>query len=164
MSSIVYDFRQVAGPLDAEPDLRTTPCAARATTPEFLRMLSRRALDLKPPTGFVRDLVVEAKGEHAGRLDIKHGGITIMTTSRARGRARRCPDKETLARLEAPRTPRRTRSTPTSRGAVGGVPLPVGGPLRHQAEQVAAGEAPDDYVDPSSLGTVHPRGLKERSG
>src|SRR4029453_9865279 len=73
-----------------------------AEHPWFAGHLGRRALDLKPPTGFFRDLVVEAKGEHAGRLDIKHGGIPIGTNiagapdTRA-GRS----DKGTLERLRA---------------------------------------------------------------
>jgi CBS domain-containing protein len=33
--------------------------------------------------------------------------------------------------------------------------------LRHQAEQVAAGQSPDDYVDPASLGPFSRSGLKE---
>ena len=77
LSSIGYDFRQVAGPLGAEPALDDAMRRARAR-PAFVRQMARRALDLKPPTGFLRDLVVEARGEHAGRLDIKHGGITIV--------------------------------------------------------------------------------------
>ena len=34
----------------------------------------RRAAE-RPPTGFLRDLVLEAGGERKGALDIKHGGL-----------------------------------------------------------------------------------------
>ena len=40
LSSIEYDFRQVAGPLDAEPTLDDAVRRARHK-PEFLRLLSR---------------------------------------------------------------------------------------------------------------------------
>jgi CBS domain-containing protein len=33
--------------------------------------------------------------------------------------------------------------------------------LQHQAAQVDDGVAPDDFVDPTSLGTIDRRGLKE---
>src|SRR6266566_8332893 len=79
LSSIVFDYRRKDAEIEAEPALDEVVRSAPRTYPMFVRHLSRRALDLKPPTGFFRDLVVEAKGEHAGRLDIKHGGITIVT-------------------------------------------------------------------------------------
>ena len=67
------------------------------THPAFIQVLARGALSLKPPTGFLRDLVVEAKGEHAGRLDVKHGGITIITNiARTVGDRGRAPRQGTL--------------------------------------------------------------------
>ena len=129
LSSIEYDFRQVAGPLDAEPTLDDAVRRARHK-PEFLRMLSRRALDLKPPTGFVRDLVVEAKGEHAGRLDIKHGGITIVTNLARTWAVRAGVTQKGHARPPGCRHARRAGPARHRRreGAVRGLPLPVGDP------------------------------------
>ena len=75
--SIVFDYRRVMGPLDAEVPLDVLLRSCKRF-PNFLRHLSRRALDEKPPTGFRKDLVVESKGQHAGRLDIKHKGIAIV--------------------------------------------------------------------------------------
>ncbi len=44
----------------------------------------------------------QSKGKHAGRLDIKHGGVTIVTSiARARAIAAGAPVKDTLARLRA---------------------------------------------------------------
>ncbi len=55
---------------------------------------------IRPPTGFMRDLVVERKGEHVGRLDVKHGGITIIgNIARLEGVRAGISDKETLDRL-----------------------------------------------------------------
>jgi CBS domain-containing protein len=33
--------------------------------------------------------------------------------------------------------------------------------LRHQAAQVRAGEAPDDFIDPGELGSIERSGLRE---
>ena len=160
LASIGYDFRQVAGPLDAEPALNDAIRTARAH-PLFLRQLCRRALDLKPPTGFLRDLVVERKGEHVGRLDVKHGGITIVNNL-ARAFAIRAGSsaKGTSIRLaEAADTGQLDREVALELDEAFHYFWEVR--LRHQTDQVRAGERPDDFVAPSTLGTVARSGLKE---
>jgi CBS domain-containing protein len=160
LSSIVYDFRRVAGSFDPEPALQAVMLEARGDL-GFLRHLGNRALDQHPPTGFLRDLVVERKGEHAGRLDVKHGGITIVgNIGRLESVRSGIPAKGTLDRL-------------AGASAAGGLEPQIAGELaeafrflwdvrlRHQAGQVRAGEPPDDFVDPSTLGPVTRRGLRE---
>lgn len=44
-------------------------------TPEVKAVFARVATAHKPPTGFMKDLVIEASGEHRGELDLKGGGI-----------------------------------------------------------------------------------------
>ena len=160
LSSIGFDYRAVAGTLDAEPSLDAAVAEARADE-GFLKLLARVALRDEPPTGFVRGLVVQAKGEHAGTLDIKHGGIVIVTSiGRARADAAGSPVKDTLGRLEA--------------AGVGGMLRPESGAelaeafrflvdlrQRHQVGQFRAGVTPDDFVDPSTLGTIERSGLRE---
>ena len=71
--SIVFDFRSVAGPLDA--DVTLDAAMAKATEhPVFLQHLARRALDLRPPIGFVRGIIVDQHGEHPGRWTSSTGG------------------------------------------------------------------------------------------
>jgi CBS domain-containing protein len=160
LSSIGFDFRRQSGALDVEPVLAAAVRDA-ATHPAFLRMMGRRATALHPPTGFLGDLVVAHKGEHAGHLDIKHGGITIVTNlARAWALQAGSSATGTLERLQAA----------AGAGTVDpGVAEELAQAfrflwevrLRHQAGQVAAGEDPDDFVDPSTLGAFHRSGLKE---
>jgi CBS domain-containing protein len=160
LSSIVYDFRQVAGPLEVEPVLDDVVREAR-TRPGFLRALGRRALELRPPTGFVRDLVVERHGEHAGRLDLKRGGITIVgNLARVQAVACGVTAKGTVERLGAtgPHAPLQPATADELVEAFGFLWELR---LRHQVEQVHAGARPDEFVDPSSLGPVARTGLKE---
>lgn len=160
LSAIGYDFRRVSGSLDVEPPLNDAVRKA-ALKPGFVRSMARRALDLHPPTGFLRNLVVERSGEHAGRLDVKHGGLTIVTNlARVYAVQAGVAAKPTIARLEAA-------------SAEGHLDPRVAGELteafrflwevrlRHQAAQVGAGEAPDDFVDPGELGPLARSGLKE---
>jgi CBS domain-containing protein len=158
--SIVLDFRDVAGPLDAQEELdalvRTAP-----SHPGFTRQLSKRALDLRPPTGFFRDLVVEARGEHAGTLDIKHGGITIISNlARAYAIGNGLTAKRTLARLEeAERAGVIDEETR--------IPLSEAFRflwnirLQHHVLQQREGATADDHLDPAVLGPLARQGLKE---
>src|SRR5204862_8075847 len=110
---------------------------------------------------FFRDLVVEAKGEHAGTLDVKHGGITtIGTLARVHAVRAGSVERRTLARLEAA-------------AAAGELDPDIASELaesfrflweirlRNQAAQVRSGTTPDDFVDPTTLGPVARRGLRE---
>jgi CBS domain-containing protein len=160
LSSIGYDFRHVAGPLDAEPTLDEAIRTARER-PEFLRHLGRRALDLKPPTGFFRDLVVEHRGEHAGRLDIKHGGILIVNNlARAYAVQAGVAAKGTPARLDAAVSAGALEAD-VARELIEAFRYLWEVRLQHQTAQVHAGAHPDDFVDPATLGPVSRSGLKE---
>ena len=76
-----------------------------ATAPErpiFLKHLARRALDQRPPIGFVRGITVEQRGEHPGKVDIKHGGIMIIgNLARAHAIRAGITAKRTIDRLRA---------------------------------------------------------------
>jgi CBS domain-containing protein len=158
-TAIAFDFRRVAGPLDAEPALRR-PVHGAARHPAFLRHLAAQAVALRPPTGFLRDFVVEARGEHAGRLDIKHGGLTAITSvARLIALGAGVADVRTLDRLRAA----------SAAGALDeedrealeeAFRLLWQIRLEHQVEQAARGVPPDDFVDPKELGPVTRQGLK----
>ena len=160
MLSIAFDYRRVAGPLDAEAPLdaliRTIP-----RYPLFLRHLSRRALDHRPPTGFFRDLVVEAKGEHAGRLDVKRGGITIIgNLARAYALGAGLTDKRTIARLRAAEAAG-VIDAETRTGLEEAFRFLWGARLEHHVRQLRSGTALDDFLDPAELGSVARQALKE---
>jgi CBS domain-containing protein len=160
LASIGFDLRQVAGPLDAGPTLEGMMRTAR-THPGFVRHLGRRALDLRPPTGFFHDLVVDHVGDHAGALDVKHGGISIVTNiARAYAAQAGVAAGGTLARLEAAVSDGRLEPGPASELSEAFHFL-WEVRLEHQATQVRTGVDPDDYVDPGTLGPFSRSGLKE---
>jgi len=159
-TSITFDYRRVAGSLDIEPFIDDVVATA-PQHPLFIRHLAFRTLDERPPTGFFRHLVLEAKGEHAGRLDVKHRGITLVGNL-ARlyivrlGRT----EKRTLSRIEAASA----AGLITDEERVGlqeAFRLLWQIRLEHQVRCVRAGVDPDDFVDPKTLGPIARRGLKE---
>ena len=158
--SIVFDYRRVDGPLDIELALDAEIRSARQNV-QFMHHLARRALDHKPPTGFFRDFVVEGKGDHAGRLDIKHGGITIIgNLARTHSIGAGLSEKRTIPRLRA-------AAVAGALDAEEAMKLEEAFTflwevrLEHQAAQLRAGVQVDDFVDPATLGPVTRRGLKE---
>ena len=147
LSSIAFDFRQVEGSLDVEPGLHAVMATAPRAYPQFLRHLTRRALDRKPPTGFRRNFVVEGKGEHAGRLDIKRGGVAIVANiARAYSVASGRFEKGTLDRLHAAEATGQIDAD-RRQALEEAFRLLWQIRLQHQVRQVEDGDTPDDFVD-----------------
>jgi len=158
--SIVFDYRRVMGPLEAEAPLDELLRSCKLY-PNFLRHLSRRALEEKPPTGFFKDLVVESKGQQAGRLDIKHKGITIVgNLARAAAIRAGLTEKRTIGRLRAAAGVGAI-SEETRAELEEAFRFLWGVRLKHHVARVRASETPDDFVDPSELGPVTRQALKE---
>jgi CBS domain-containing protein len=159
-SGIAFDYRPVAGPLEVKPLLdnviRTAP-----DEPEFIRHLGRLAIGSRPPRGFTKDTVVESKGKSAQTLDVKHGGITLITNI-ARVRA-------VMAGLTEIRTLRRLHEVAAlgqmdeedCKGLEEAFRLLWQIRLEHQTRAVREGREPDDLVRPATLGPLARQGLKE---
>jgi CBS domain-containing protein len=141
--------------------------------PGLLRLLARFALSFRPPTGFLRDFVVEHSGERRGQLDIKHGGlIPIVDLARwaamAAGGAGAAVGSGTsvgsgaltLERLRAAEAAGTLESAQaqTLTEAFGFI---FSLRLDHQVEQLRRGEVPDDFIDPKTLNPLARSYLRE---
>ena len=130
-------------------------------TPGLLRLLARFALSFRPPTGFLRDFVVEHSGERRGQLDIKHGGmIPIVDLARWAGMAAGVASASTRERLRA------AEAAGTMDGAEAQTLTEAFGfifslRLDHQVEQLRRGEEPDDFIDPKTLNPLARSYLRE---
>jgi CBS domain-containing protein len=157
--SVLVDSRPVWGVHTGSPVADTFRLVERGSV--LLRMLARFALSHRPPTGFLRGLVVEHDGEHRGRLDLKHGGvIPIVDLARWAAMAAGVTSASTIERLRAA-------------GAAGTLPpadaqtledafeLIAALRMQHQVRRLRAGETPDDYVDPAELSGLTRSHLKE---
>jgi CBS domain-containing protein len=159
-SNIALDYRRVAGALDMEREIDHVVREA-ARHGSLVRRLASSSLDLRPPTGFFREFVLESSGGRAGTLDVKHGGITIITNlARTFAVASGSTSIRTIGRLRAA----------VRAGAVDeelGLGLEEAFRLlwrirlHHQVDQLDRGETPDDAVDPRRLGALTRRSLRE---
>jgi CBS domain-containing protein len=158
--SIIFDFRRVAGELEADLVLDDAMAVA-VERPVFLQHLARRALDLRPPIGFVRGILVEHGGEHPGTVDLKHGGIVIVgNLARAHAIRSGLPAKRTIDRLRASESVGAIDAE-TREGLEEAFRFLWEVRLHHHVEQLRSGLPPDDFVDPKDLGGVARQGLKE---
>jgi CBS domain-containing protein len=129
--------------------------------PDLLRLLARFALQFRPPTGFLRDFVVEHSGDRRGQLDIKHGGlIPIVDLARWAGMAAGAASGSTVERLRAAETAGTMQST-DARTLIEAFGFIISLRLDHQVDQLRRGVTPDDFIAPKTLNPLARSYLKE---
>jgi CBS domain-containing protein len=129
--------------------------------PDLLRLLARFALQFRPPTGFLRDFVVEHSGERRGQLDIKRGGLTpIVDLARWAGMAAGAPGGSTVDRLRAAEAAG-TLESADARTLMEAFGFIFSLRLDHQVEQLRRGEVPGDFIDPKTLNPLPRSYLRE---
>jgi CBS domain-containing protein len=157
--SVVVDSRTVWG-LHTGMSVAEAFRAARRH-PALLRQLARFSLSYRPPTGFLRGLVVEHSGEHRGRLDLKLGGLVpIVDLARWAGMAAGVTSASTPERLRAAAAAG-TLSGADAATLTDAFQLVMALRLEHQVAQLQAGEEPDDHLDPAALSPLTRTYLKE---
>ena len=130
-------------------------------TPDLLRLLARFALSFRPPTGFLRDFVVEHSGERRGQLDLKHGGlIPIVDLARWAGMAAGMASASTRERLRAAEAAG-TMDSAEAQTLTEAFGFIFTLRLDHQVEQLRRGSAPDDFIDPKTLNPLARSYLRE---
>jgi CBS domain-containing protein len=129
--------------------------------PALLRQLARFSLSFRPPTGFLRGLVVEHSGEHRGQLDLKHGGLVpIVDLARWAGMAAGVTSASTPERLRAAAAAG-TLSAADAATLADAFELVMGLRVQHHVEQIEAGSEPDDHIDPATLSPLTRSYVKE---
>jgi CBS domain-containing protein len=157
--SIVLDARKIYGP---EDDLEVPSLLLDAhPRDKRLRLLLTLALRDKPPTGFLRDIVVEHSGAHAGHFDIKHGGVLpVVNIARYAGLVAGARTTSTVERLRAA-ADAGTLEKADAATLEEAFELFAELRLEHQLGQLEAGADPDDQIDPSTLNPLTRRYLRE---
>jgi CBS domain-containing protein len=150
VACIAFDYRRVVGPVNLEENLDDMIRDARSD-PGFMRRLAQTALENDAPVSRRHDIVTERGGEHPGTVDIKHGGITLVTNL-ARYYA-------VEAGISEDRTVERLRGAVASGVLSDEMFRDLRDALRvlwrirleHHADRLELGAPPDDNVDPTAL-------------
>lgn len=157
--SLVVDARPVWGIRSSLPVPDVFRDARRH--PDLLRLLARYALAHRPPTGFLRDFVVEHSGRRRGTLDLKRGGLVpIVDLARWAGMTAGVTSASTPARLRAAAADG-VLDEAAAATLEEAFHLVLALRLDHQVEQLRAGDEPDDLVRPRDLSPVTRASLRE---
>lgn len=159
MSSLVIDSR----PLTHVGTGRALTSAYRTSRPprDFLHLYLKEQLMARPPTGFVRGLVVDSKGDHRGELDLKRGGLRPVAsigrwtcavlgdpTGSTTERLRRAADAAVISTEEADTL---THAFEQIHDIV----------MRREIDALRHGTRADSYVRPTDLDPLTRRHLRE---
>jgi CBS domain-containing protein len=155
-AAVGFDFRQVAGGLDVAPPLVAVIRSAPAH-PGFLRRLARTVTDWWVPLGRRGRLATDQEG----RLDIKGGGARIIANiARLHALSHGITTSSTMDRLlAAERTG--ALEADVAAGLREAFTVIARVRLRHHAAQLAAGEPPDNRIDPGELAPLARAELRE---
>ncbi|MBK1640658.1 cyclic nucleotide-binding protein [Chromatium okenii] len=161
LSSVFFDLRPLHDPANLYAGLQDKLLEQSRSNQLFLAYLTANALKNRPPLGFFRNIVLIQGGDHDHTFDIKHRGIVpIIDLARVSALAAGIPEINTSERLKAA-----AECGALSRdGAANlGDALEFIGTLRirHQAQQLRAGQKADNFVSPDALSPLERGHLKE---
>ena len=153
-AQVFFDFRAVFGFGDGWEELamrvRASALASAHGSRRLHTHLAALATFREPPVGFFRGFVVERSGEYAHTLDIKRGGTAaVVQMARLYAIAAGVDEVDTIARLKA--AAGGPVSAKGARDLLDAYEYLADLGMRHQAQQVRAGQRPDYHIDPKQL-------------
>jgi CBS domain-containing protein len=156
--SLMSDSRPVWGVHHGTPVADVFEAAR--TRPQLLRLLARLAVAHRPPTGFLRGLVLDHDGEHRGTFDVKRGGLLpVVDLARWAGMATGVTAASTSERLLAA-SDAGTLDASDARTLQEAHELFTELRLDHHVEQLCVGEEPDDHIHAAALSDLTRSHLK----
>lgn len=153
-AQVFFDFRAVFGAGDGWEGLaERVRAAALSSAHGSARLhvhLAALATFREPPVGFFRGLVVERSGEYANTLDIKRGGTAaVVQMARLYAIAAGVDATDTASRLRAAAA--QSVSAQGAADLLDAYEYLSDLAMRHQVQQLRAGERPDYHIDPKRL-------------
>lgn len=160
-ASLFSDLRPVAGDEHVGSALWEWVCEQAPSHVLFLRHMAKSALERPVPLGFFGGFVVERSGAHKSQLDIKGRGVFPITQAmRTYALSLGVRDTNTLDRLAAAGA-RGLFSAPEVVDLSDAYEVMARLRLRHQLACLDGGVAPDNFIDPQTLGKADRLLLKE---
>jgi CBS domain-containing protein len=139
----------------------TDTIRSHTRTRQFLRALLDEALARRPPTGLLRDFIVQRRGQHRGHLDLKRGGLApVVALGRwiaiVTGDARGTTTERIHRGAEAGLLTSDERQT-----LAGGFEHVYTLLLDGELQSIRAGQTPTTFVSPRDLDSLTRRHLRE---
>jgi CBS domain-containing protein len=160
-SSIFFDLDAVWGQTGFADRLRTLMANKAKANPRFLACMARNALLRTPPLGFFKDFVVESDGRHSNTINLKRRGtapmVDLIRVHALAVGSKACNSFERLQDVIA------ADILPRGRGqdlhdALEFISMVR---MRNQADELAAGQEPDNSIVPDRLSEFERKRLRD---
>jgi CBS domain-containing protein len=159
-SNIFFDLRGGCGNIELVDDLRLFLFDSLEGWTRFFRDLTVNALGFKPPLGFFRNFVVESKGEHRHKLDIKKSMTPIVDIARIYALNNNISETNTQERLYRLYL-EKVFDEETYNDLDHAYSYLMHHRLSCQIKNIVEGKKPDNYIDPTKLSRMDQTMLKE---
>lgn len=164
LASIFFDLRAIyasPGAEDLFPDLQNSILNAAAGNSIFLHMMTVNALNLRPPIGFFRQLIIDQKGEHKDTFDIKLRGMMPLTDiARIHALANNVTAVNTRERFRA-LIECGALTEQEGNNLLDAHEYIAHQRLLHQGEQLGQGKDADNHLNPAQFSSLTVRQLKD---
>ncbi|WHZ33724.1 DUF294 nucleotidyltransferase-like domain-containing protein [Sagittula sp. MA-2] len=151
LASVMFDLRAIGGDPALLDTLQHDTLREASKNSIFVAHMVSNSLKHTPPLGLLRGFATIRSGEYKNRIDLKHSGVVpVVDLGRVYALQGRLAMANTRARLEAA-VAAGVLSQSGGQDLIDAYDLIAETRLEHQARQAKAGEAPDNYLAPSSL-------------
>ena len=151
LASVMFDLRPIGGDATLFLDLQEATLKAASANSIFVAHMVSNSLKHAPPLGLLRGLATIRSGEHRHALDLKHNGVVpVVDLARIHALQGQLTPVNTRARLDAARETGQLSKAGAS-DLLDAYDLIAETRLAHQARRIKAGEAPDNFLNPSDL-------------
>jgi len=160
-SSVFFDLETICGDANLLDTVRKNLLKKTTKSSLFIAHLSKNALGLRPPLGFFRDFVLKQNGKHKDTLDIKHNGIApIVDLARIYALSQGVSAVNTIERIkQAAGSPAISKSS--AENLIDAYEFLGFLRVNHQANRLAKGLEPDNYLSPKELSKLEREHLKD---
>ncbi len=151
LASVMFDLRPIGGTLSLFDNLQEGTLAKAAKNSIFVAHMISNSLKHTPPLGLLRGFATIRSGEHKNTLDMKHNGVVpVVDLGRVYALQAKLDAVNTRARLEAA-VRAGVLSKSGGQDLLDAYDLIAETRLEHQARQIKAGGAPNNYLAPADL-------------
>ena len=161
LTCVFFDMRAIHGSAALLDGLRRSVLQQTRGNTIFLAHMVGNALLRQPPLGMFKGISTIRSGEHKGTIDLKHHGVVpIVDLARVSALANGDNDINTHDRLTAAAAGGGL-SERTARDLQDALEFLAFLRIQHQARQMAAGQTPDNHINPDDLSNFERHQLKD---
>ncbi len=161
LACIFFDLRAVHGDATLLAELQREVLKKTRNNTVFIAYMAANALSHRPPLGFFRNFVLIQDGRHNDTIDIKHRGIIpIIDLARVFALSAGLPAVRTVERLRTAAASG-ALSREMSENLLDAFEYIATVRIQHQARQIRAGRAIDNFVSPAELSELERAHIKD---